>query len=340
MKDKYIIDQLQKDVRFLLNKGLSNNPDDLWTSRTGPAWGTFVDADGKIIVENLRNFRRKSIFVSEHPNYEQTLLNYIPGHRRSQFAYLDVQLDILISEKADTWLSKYPIDDIGNPISYKKAGYKFNLRWLYNVRYLGLLVKNLTHLLASDKFSIVDIGGGYGIFLYLLKKEFPDCKLTLVEFPEQLILAYYYLKSNFPDAKINSMEEVYSVSKIDRDFVEKYDFLLIPIECYSKVESGAFDLISNFISLGEMNNDWFDDYRNSDAFKAAPYLFTINRIYSRPTYQNDIDILRYRLHEYESIHFELSPYEPYYIQSYMKFFYQRKQFTSQFFEFIGGPRIE
>jgi putative sugar O-methyltransferase len=236
------------------------------------------------------------------------------------------------------WLEKYPIDNIGNPVVYQTGDFRFNKRWSNNIRYLSLVSQNLAPVLEKDASSIVDIGGGYGIYLYLLKHEFPNCNLSLVEFPEQLLLAYYFLKSNFPDARINKLEDVYGASTLNRQFIDKFDFLLIPIECYPKLEADTFDLISNFYSLGEMSNEWFDTYRDSEAFKSAPYLFTVNRVYSRPTYNTDIDILRYRLHEYETMHFEPSRYERDYIQSIAKFFYRRAMYSSQFFEFIGRTK--
>lgn len=338
MTEINIINHLEKELKFLLKAGVSSDGEDLWTSRAGPALQNFINLKGKINIEALRNFRRYTIFLNELPNYKPTLLNYIPGHRRGQFAYLDDRLNVMKIDGDDLWLKKYPINRVGNPIVYESEGYKFNKRWSNNIRYLKLASDNLTPFLNKPNCSILDIGGGYGIFLYLLKKEFFNSKLTLVEFPEQLLLAYYFLRSNFPDAKINSLEEVYSTSIIDRKFLERFDFNLIPIECYTKLQSDTFDLVSNFYSLGEMSNEWFDIYRNSAAFISAPYFLSINRVFSRPTYSTDIDILRYRLDDYQTIHHEPSLYETYYTEALLKFFYRRKQYTSQFFEFIGGPK--
>jgi len=337
MNEENIINNIENELRFLTKEGFSAGNADLWTSRAGPALQKFVDGGGNINIENLKNFRRHQIFINEFPNYEPTIFNYIPGHRRGQFAYLDDRLKIMKTEDDQVWLEKYPIDCVGNPIVYESEGFRFNKRWSNNIRYLKLAAQNLAPVLSRKNCSIVDIGGGYGIFLYLLKKEFPDCRLTLVEFPEQLLLAYYFLQTNFPDAKINSLEEAYSTSEIDRAFIDKFDFVLIPIDCYSKVVVNTIDLVSNFYSLGEMSNDWFDVYRHSAAFKTAPYFLTVNRVFSRPTYKTDIDILRYKLHKYKTIHFEPSRYERDYIQAQMKFFYRRAKYSSQCFEYIGGP---
>ena len=123
--------------------------------------------------------------------------------------------------------------------------------------------------------------------------------------------------------------------KHDKNFVSKYDFLLIPIECYSKIQKNTFDIVCNFNSLGEMSEKWLNHYLDADVFQSAPYFFTLNRFESRPTYNTDINILDYRLDDYQRLHFQISPlFSKYYVGKYL-FFQKEQYFTSQCFEFIG-----
>ena len=88
-----------------------------------------------------------------------------------------------------------------------------------------------------------------------------------------------------------------------------------------------------------MSEEWFDKYLESDFFKGAEHFFSINRFESRPDYDTDINILRYKLHDYEKIHFKVNNYEKYYFVRNKIFFYERKEYESQFFEFIGKKLI-
>ena len=62
MTEINIINHLEKELEFLLKAGVSNDGEDLWTSRAGPALQKFINAKGKINIEALRNFRRYTIF--------------------------------------------------------------------------------------------------------------------------------------------------------------------------------------------------------------------------------------------------------------------------------------
>jgi len=79
----------------------------------------------------------------------------------------------------------------------------------------------------------------------MLKRKFENLVIANVDFYEQLILAYYYLLENFPEKKICPMSKIISCKKIDSKFINNYDFLLIPVECFNKIEPNSFDLIKD-----------------------------------------------------------------------------------------------
>ena len=237
------------------------------------------------------------------------------------------------------YLEKYPINNIGNPYYFKIKGYYFNERWTRHIHYIHLASLYLGDFLKSGNAKVLDIGGGYGIFSGLLKLEFGRVKSAIVEFPEQLLLAYYYFLMNFPEAKINTFKEIEEVEVIDADFIEKYDFLCIPVHCYSKIKKGAFNVVTNFNSLGEMSEKWFNTYLDADAFCGAEYFFTLNRFEARPSYSTDLNILNYKLHEFDKLYFRISPLFDYYYRRKFIFLKKREYYTSQFFEFIGKRKI-
>lgn len=334
--EKVVLKRLSEEIHYLKNLNDSKDGQDLWSGRMTPALRKFVKKDESLDVDKISDFRRLGIFISEVPTY-QTLspVYFLSGRHRGQRNMLKERLDALKKEGDVEYLRKYPIDAVGNPFYYKADGLRFSERWSRHVRYIHLTAKYLKNYLQSKKRKILDIGGGYGIYSGLLKKEFGSVISGVVEFPEELLTTYYYLAMNFPEAKINSLREINEVHSIDTAFVEKYDFLLIPIHCYSKIQRGTFDMVVNFNSFGEMSEKWFDYYWNGDALNSAEYLFTVNRFESRPTYETDLNVLSYRLHEYEKIHFKISPlFTQHYTSKYI-FFKRAERFTSQCFEFIG-----
>lgn len=333
--DEVFRERIDANVLFLLRNGMTENDEDLWSSRAAGALDKFINQDKTSNFEAIENFRRNQVFINEVPSYGSPLRNLVSGNRRGQHAYLHDRLEVMRDEGDLALLKKYPIEMAGNPCVVEADGYRFNKRWSNNIRYLSLCDRHLREPLQSTAMSVMDIGGGYGMYLWMMKREFPKTMPVLVEFPEQLLLAYYFLASSFPDARINTIEEAYEADAIDRAFFERYDFTLVPIECFNKISAGSVDMAANFYSLGEMSEAWFDTYRNSDVIQEAKYLFTINRFFSQPTYGTDIDILRYRLGEYRKAYFGISPYEQYYNRGRCKFFYEKVPYTSQFFEFIG-----
>ncbi len=331
-----VIERLLNELEFLKQQRFNKDKNDLWSGRMGASLKKFLKDDQTINIENISNFRRVQVFLSESPTFQSLFpVSWLSGRRRGQRRSGKERLETLKKEGDAEYLKKYPINSVGNPYYFEIDGYRFNERWTRHVRYLHLAVTYLGDLFGSGQARVLDIGGGYGVFNGLLKQEFKQVRSGVVEFPEQLLLAHYYLAINFPGVKINTLQEICEVQIIDDDFVQRYDFLLIPIHCYSKIKGGVFSLITNFTSLGEMSREWFNFYLNAPAFQKADYFFTLNRFESRPTYNTDLNILDYKLQEFHKLHFRISPlFGRYYDRKFM-FFTEQKYFTSQCFEFIG-----
>ena len=338
MNEREIFANIQENINYLLKIGGTDNSSDLWSTRAGKNLKKYVSSDGRINEDEIRNFRRHGVFIVEMPNRNLPLpVWYLSGSHRGQRKYLSDRAKVMKKKGDLELLEKFPISPIGNPYWVEYQGCKFNKRWSNNIRYLSLSKKHLDAVLKKDSATVLDIGGGYGLYPSLLKHEYPKLRGGVVEFPEQLLLTYYYISSTFKDIRINTIRDAYEADRIDDAFFAKYDFLLVPIECFSKVDIN-FDLVSNFYSLGEMSDEWFATYRNSNVLAKAKYLFTINRFESRPSYDTDINILSYRLQEYDQMFFGISPYERYYPKVKCLFFHEKEFYSSQFFEFIGKKK--
>jgi hypothetical protein len=189
----------------------------------------------------------------------------------------------------------------------------------------------------GESFVGLDIGSSYGIFSSLLKREYPESHHVLVDFPEQLILAYYFLSSCFPEARIAGINEVSHEENLSKPFIEKYDFVLVPSSIYQRLAAESADLVTNFASFGEMKREWLNFYLESPAFLSAKYLFTANRVQSYPTYDTDLTIVDYPIwNPQKRLHFATCPaFFGYYWYRRRRLFFNDRQAYPPYFEYIG-----
>lgn len=337
-----VIARVEAELRSQVSAGMVLSAQPYWRDLV-QQWQTslaqephrFIDPDFTIRQEALRNFRRDQIFITDFGGVDLSLWkprNWIDGLRRGMRRRFVECLDTLKDTGDLDLLRKYPCPEVGNPHIFTRAWYRYTYRWHKHIHYLGLLQRVLQPRL-STSFTALDIGSSYGLFSYLLKSEYPDSRLILVDFPEQLLLAYYFLASCFPHARIAGAKELQGVSEITRDVLEPYDFVLIPVSWYKRLAPGVVDLVTNFVSFAEMSRTMFRYYLDAPVFTSARYFFTVNRIQSAPTYDTDLTILDYPLSQ--PLHFCLSPTSTHVYKRKHLFFYERKTYPSPFFEYIG-----
>lgn len=341
--DISIILRVEEQLKAYVELGLLSEEDDTlvtdWQNRLRTEPQRFINADWSINQEALRNFRRLHVLVNDFPNHDTRKFNLkslLGGGRRGQRRMLRECLSVLKKHEYEDLLQKYPCHPAGNPQIFEHEGFQYTYRWFRHIYLLGLMNRVLGSKLDKD-FVGLDIGSSYGIFSSLMKQEHPESHHILVDFPEQLLLAYYFLNVCFPGARIAGIEEISKLDTIDRTFVERFDFVLIPCDLYKKIGPETADLVTNFASFGEMSPHWFDSYVNAPAFLTAKYFFTANHMQSYPAYDTDVTILDYPIWDPEKkLHFGSSPaFNGYYFyQRYAYFFYQRAVYAP-FFEYIG-----
>lgn len=331
---------IEKDLQLQHLQESGFKPDDLgkwWQTICSKEAKRFINPDLSIDANVLNDFRKLTIFVTDLPARQASLFNlkyHLNGARRGEKKVLKGLIRVLNEYNYIELLKKYPTSLTGNPNVYKYKGLSFTRRWVKHIYFLGLFKEILEKRLSKD-FMSIDIGSSYGIFSYLLKKEFPHCHLILLDFPEQLTLAHYFLATDFPNARIASYKDIYQLEKINRDFLTNYDFVLLPWYFYTKIGPGALDLLTNFVSFAEMSRKYFDYYLKQEPFLSTKYFFTVNRFQSAPTYDNGLTILDYPLRDFEKIHFAINPIIKERYKRKWRFFYEYDPYPSQFFEFIG-----
>jgi putative sugar O-methyltransferase len=335
-----LISNLKTIIEINKKKNYDMSNKDIWRNRM-PVWFSKIIKNEKIDWDMLENFRGYQLLISEVPHrHKNWFKNFFyklirdPGNKK----YCIENYKKLCSINYDKKLKDYSFSLVGNPGFYTHNGIRFNERWLRHVRNCELFKQYICHD-KSLKLNVIDIGGGYSQFVCMLKETAPINKVATVDYMEQLFLSHYFIKKNFPNAKVNTLKEIIEADIIDEEFIKRFDFILIPIECYNKIKSGLFNVVCNFSSLGEMSREAFNAYNNSQILKKSKFFFTINRLDSWPTYENLITILDYNLDDYAPIHKSTSPLVDYYYVSHTFFLIKKIRFKSRNFEFIGKRKI-
>ena len=286
------------------------------------------------IYNNIKYFREKEFILSDaypHSHFSNlfrfqyiTLFFKRPLHTIKWYLYermpiyiqhrkiLKDTVDYLISEDARDIIEKFPVSNQpGSPFYFTYKNLDVNDRSLMHYHHVNKIRKYLDSKIINNDIKIVlDLGGAYGFFNGLFKTIYPHTTQVLIDFPQQLILAYYFFKTKFPNAKILDFRN-FDKCDFSRKELTKYDFILIPPKDFHLLKRNSIDLTCNFISLGEMPRKYFEGYLNSDFYKTSKYYCLCNRYDSSPpcgaTYENDITILDYEITKKDIIHFGTFP---------------------------------
>ncbi len=254
----------------------------------------------------LENFRRIMISVGDNP---APTPRGIAKHilRRGERVMLMECIAAIENSGDIDLLKKYPCHPAGNPRIFNWNGIPVTHRWIKHIHHLGMINRILGSSLGED-FSVLDIGSSYGVFTYMMKREYPESRHVLVDLPNQLLFAHYFLRSCFPDARIAGARTVAELGTITRETVDAYDFVLLPTDNFEQL-GGGIDLVTSFSCLGELKRSLFDRYLQSEAFRMARYFYTSNPVDKHMAMQDaEVCVLDYPiLDPAKRLYFGISP---------------------------------
>ena len=252
----------------------TNFKDSPWWKELRSEFNTIFIEDKKINKKNIINFRNdidskaailkdQNIAISNKNSKIKNMVN----------ATLLACLYHKYSEVVDLSILRSVSDSLaGNNRCINYRGQRLNHRILRYTYYLSQLKNNLDFR-KDQKFSICDIGGGYGGLLRLLKHYYKNSCCILVELPETCLLASYFIKKNFPDKKILLYSDI-----IENDLnLTDYDFVIIPQHQIEKLPNNSIDLMINTSSLSEMDNATQDYYISQIEKLTKKYFYSVNR---------------------------------------------------------------
>ena len=152
-----------------------------------------------------------------------------------------------------------------------------------------------TQALAGGKPNrILEIGAGSGVGVAIEKLGNPDCKITVLDLPEVIAIAFVFLRATFPDLQIALPNEPTGDSDIR---------FLTPLQV-DELEPESFDRVTNTSSFAEMPITSVNNYIKlaHHVLKPGGKLISSNQKISRHIPGNSID--RYELSAFKGIRYE------------------------------------
>ena len=207
-------------------------------------------------------------------------------------------LRIVIDQGFVEILNQNPITNtpfVRDIYSYKK--FKFNSRYLRYVYITGQIIKY--GLLEKDKKQVhVDVGNFYGGLQALLKKYFPETTFISVELPHQLYRSYLFHEELYPS--VDKFVGLKEFNKYVNDTNRKPSFVYLLPQNFNDIGVlQKIDLLTNFLSFGEMSEENFQSYFKSITMEKAKKFYFVNRFISSPsidpTYDSKINLPDYFL---------------------------------------------
>ena len=142
-------------------------------------------------------------------------------------------------------------------------GRYFSSLFLRDVNNAALLIR-LIELSGFQKPRVLEIGGGTGLLMYLLKIYFKE-EITLfaVDIPETLLIQEWYLRNCFPNTPhcYKATKEPVNFNIGGINFINAYVL---------KHQNGQFDIAINFDSMQEMNKSAVEAYINYIELNISP----------------------------------------------------------------------
>lgn len=212
-------------------------------------------------------------------------------------------LEIIKISNAEKLLFENPVNKTpGKTNWYEKNGYFFNSRWL---RYIYICNQIIKREMVKENSLWVDIGSYYGGPQSILYKYQKNVTYVMIDFKHQLLRSYLYLSNLYPDAN-----HIFGDTVNEEKFKDPA-FIYLSIDKIDLLNSLNVDLVTNFVSFGEMKREFFNKYVKSSFFRNANQLYIVNRFVSSPfferTYDSDLTVFDYQFEGFKINYFDVFP---------------------------------
>ena len=148
----------------------------------------------------------------------------------------------------------------------------------------------------TSKFSVLEIGSGWGGFSYGFKKKFPLANYIIVDLPHTMLFSAVNMLVSYPNASFL----FYGDNDFDsRLYAHDYDFCFVPNYAFNSIKLPSLDLGINIASFQEMSNSQVDNYLFTLSASGCKNFYSLNR--SCSPYNNELDNVFDLLAKYFSV---------------------------------------
>lgn len=136
------------------------------------------------------------------------------------------------------------------------------------------------NVLNQQTRRILEIGGGNGNFISLIKKHYPKTTIFDVDLSETLSHAIPFIAESFPEARILMPHEL----ETNLAHLDEYDFVFLTPGQIHLIPEKHFDLAMNTHSFQEMTMQQIQEYFSLiyRSLKTDGYMYIINRVEKIP----------------------------------------------------------
>ena len=239
----------------------------------------FFDENNEIIQENLENFRGDPEIYSKIFNNQYPYISKQDGYFKTYLNAIDLVLEYhrYAGRINKELLASISESTAGNYKSINYRGKKLSEQLIQHMVITHDLVSHIPFS-AEKREVILDIGCGFGGSARLLNYHTPNATQILLDLPETLFLTAYYLKYNFPNKKIALLEDIYPhLDNLD-EFINEYDFIIIPPFVLDYLKADSIDLVVNASSLAFMSEEYLNYYleQTDRVLKRGGYFYSLN----------------------------------------------------------------
>ena len=281
--DNEYFNQIEKnyfDSLTLISQDKRFKDNDWWLTFREEFINNFFN-DKKINLTSLENFRSKNNFQVEILN-DQNYLSVKKSTKINKIKSLFIiNLYHKLSSHIDLTILRMTSDSYcGNNLCVNYRGQRLTSRIL-RYAYYSSQIKTYTNLDTDKTNLILDIGGGYGGLIRVLKNIYYKSTFVLIELPELCLLSSFFLKKCFPDKKIGLLNDFINKKEIKLEDLNKFDLVVLPQSFMDLFSDNIFDLVINTTSLGEMTEKNQNFYINNIERICSSFFYSMNRSSTR-----------------------------------------------------------
>lgn len=284
----------------------------LFSTKEIRSWSAQDDLGAPVQIRRL--FRLDPFLLENCLRY---LSNGLPSRwisRQVQKSALLDDFNVIRELEFDEILQEFPVESTPyvRDIFYYR-GYNFNSRHLRYV-YLCGQIKRFGLLSNSHDSIHLDIGNFYGGLQVLLKKQFPAVTFINVELPHQLYRSFIFQSQMYPGTRnVVGLQEFRIFRQLYAD--ESAFVYILPGDYEALSHICKVNLLTNYLSLGEMSRENFDAYLESKTTQNAEKIHFVNRFVSSPgldpTHNGNMTVFDYLMPGRIVEHFDVFPIHRY-----------------------------